>query len=72
VLKLPGDLPMGQRLQHYAKMRWQRNAKVQARSVRNGEIFHATGPKRWGRDMAMALLGERVLDVPWLYRGGPK
>jgi len=53
-------------------MRWQRNAKVQARSVRNGEIFHATGPKRWGRDMAMALLGERVLDVPWLYRGGPK
>lgn len=72
VLKLPGDLPMGQRLQHYAKMRWQRNAKVQARSVRNGEIFHATGAKRWGRDMAMALLGERVLDVPWLYRGGPK
>ncbi|MFO1261839.1 MAG: FAD-dependent monooxygenase [Rhodoferax sp.] len=71
VLKLPGDLPMGQRLLRYAKTRWRRNAQVQARSQRNGEIFHATGAKRWGRDMAMALLGERVLDVPWLYRGGP-
>ena len=30
----------------------------------------ATGAKRWGRDLHVALLGERVLDVPWLYRGG--
>ena len=60
--------PMAQRLQHYAAQRWQRNARVQARSIRNGQVFHATGPVRWGRDMSMRLLGERLLDVPWLYR----
>ena len=63
------DLPMAQRLQHYAQQRWQRNARVQARSIRNGQIFHATGVTRWGRDVSMRLLGERLLDVPWLYRG---
>lgn len=68
VLGLPG-LGMAERLQHYARRRWQRNARVQARSIRNGQIFHATGPLRWGRDLAMRLLGERLLDVPWLYRG---
>lgn len=62
-------LPMAQRLQHYAHQRWQRNARVQARSIRNGNIFHATGLVRWGRDVSMRLLGERLLDVPWLYRG---
>jgi salicylate hydroxylase len=61
--------PMAERLQHYAEQRWQRNARVQARSIRNGEVFHATGPVRWGRDVSMRLLGERLLDVPWLYRG---
>jgi salicylate hydroxylase len=68
VLAAP-DLLMGQRLQQYAQERWKRNARVQARSIRNGEIFHATGLVRWGRDMVMGLLGERLLDVPWLYRG---
>jgi len=59
------------RLRRYALNRWQRNARVQARSQRNGRIFHATGLVRWGRDLSMRLLGERLLDVPWLYRGGP-
>ena len=54
-------------LQHYAANRWQRNARVQARALRNGQIFHATGPMRWGRDLAMKLMGERLLDLPWLY-----
>ena len=63
------DLTMGQRLQHYANERWRRNARVQARSIRNGEIFHAKGLVRWGRDRALGLLGERILDVPWLYGG---
>jgi salicylate hydroxylase len=27
----------------YAEARWQRNAQVQARARRNGEVFHATG-----------------------------
>ncbi len=54
-------------LSQYAAMRWQRNARVQARALRNGRIFHASGPLRWGRDAAMKLLGESLLDLPWLY-----
>jgi salicylate hydroxylase len=53
----------------YAEARWQRNARVQARAHRNGTIFHATGPVRLGRDMAMRTLGGLLLDQPWLYRG---
>jgi len=63
------DLEVPLRLRRYALNRWQRNARVQARATRNGRIFHATGPVRWARDASMRLLGERVLDVPWLYRG---
>ena len=63
------DLDMPLRLTRYALNRWQRNARVQARSTRNGRIFHATGPVRWGRDLSLRLLGTRLLDVPWLYRG---
>ena len=63
------DLDVPLRLRRYAVNRWQRNARVQARSTRNGRIFHATGPVRWARDWSLKLLGERVLDVPWLYRG---
>jgi salicylate hydroxylase len=57
-------------LNRYALNRWQRNARVQKRAIRNGQIFHADGVLRWGRDVSMKLLGERLLDVPWLY-GGP-
>lgn len=63
------DLDVPLRLRRYALNRWERNARVQERSRRNGRIFHATGPVRWGRDAALRLLGERLLDVPWLYRG---
>lgn len=68
VLSLP-DMEMNKRLGRYANLRWRRNARVQARSIRNGQIFHATGLVRWGRDLSMSLLGQRLLDVPWLYRG---
>jgi salicylate hydroxylase len=61
------DVPAA--VKRYADSRWQRNARVQAGAIRNGEIFHATGLLRWGRDAAMKLLGERLLDQPWLYRG---
>lgn len=54
----------------YALDRWERCARVQARARRNGRIFHAEGPVRLGRDLAMKLGGEKVLDVPWLYGGG--
>lgn len=63
------DLEVPLRLTRYALNRWERNARVQARSIRNGRIFHATGPVRWARDASLQLLGERLLDVPWLYRG---
>jgi salicylate hydroxylase len=56
-------------LSRYALNRWQRNARVQARAIRNGEIFHLDGPMAWARDASLRLLGERLLDVPWLYRG---
>lgn len=65
------DLEIPLRLRRYALNRWQRNARVQARSVRNGQIFHATGLVRFGRDTALRLLGERLLDVPWLYGSSP-
>ena len=61
------DVPAA--LAHYAQVRWQRNARVQAGALRNARIFHATGMLRWGRDAAMKVLGERLLDTPWLYRG---
>ncbi len=61
----PADVP--ERLLQFAQVRWQRNARVQNRAVRNGQIFHATGPMQWGRDLGLRLLGSRVMDVPWLY-----
>ncbi|MBD8051812.1 FAD-dependent monooxygenase [Limnohabitans radicicola] len=64
-----GSGSVAERLHRYAQVRWQRNARVQARAIRNGEIFHAQGPVAWGRNASMRLLGERVMDVPWLYAG---
>jgi len=58
-----------QALHSYAVTRWQRNARVQAKARRNGQIFHASGPLRIARNFAMAVLGERLLDTRWLYAG---
>ena len=60
-----------QRLQAYADQRWARNAQVQARAIRNGQIFHAQGLVAMGRNLSMRLMGERLMDVPWLYGQGP-
>ncbi|MBC5767436.1 FAD-dependent monooxygenase [Ramlibacter albus] len=54
-------------LQRYALSRWQRCARVQARSLRNATIFHAGGPLRIARNLSMRVLGEKLLDLPWLY-----
>lgn len=62
----PND--MAAAVAHYTQMRWRRNARVQARAIRNGKIFHLQGPMRVARDATLKLLGSRVLDVPWLYR----
>jgi salicylate hydroxylase len=62
--------PSAAALTEFARQRWQRNRRVQQRSRRNGAIFHARGPVRWGRDVSMAVLGARLLDLPWLYGSG--
>jgi len=61
----PVNVP--ERLKQFAHARWQRNARVQARAVRNGQIFHATGALRVGRDVGLRLMGAKLMDVPWLY-----
>jgi salicylate hydroxylase len=63
------DLQVEDRLQIYAQARWARNAQVQHRSIRNGQIFHLQGPLRWGRDVALKVMGESLMDIPWLYAG---
>jgi salicylate hydroxylase len=63
----PEQVPLA--LTRYANMRWQRNARVQARAIRNGQIYHLKGFKQVGRDLALKLLGARLMDVPWLYNG---
>jgi salicylate hydroxylase len=60
------DVPTA--LRRYALNRWQRVAQVQERSMRNGTIFHATGPLRMARNAAMKMMGDRLLDQPWLYK----
>lgn len=67
---LQENADVAQALQLFATRRWQRNAHVQARAIRNGEIFHMHGPMRLARDLAIRTLGQRLLDVPWLYAGG--
>ncbi len=63
------DLTEPQRLHRYAVERWQRNARVQLQSRRNADIFHATGWLRWGRDLGLKILGQRLMDQPWLFSG---
>ncbi len=61
------DVP--QALRRYALARWERAARVQRRSLRNAAIFHAQGPTRIARDLALRSLGPRLMDLPWLYGG---
>ena len=57
--------------QAMANNRWQRVARVQSQSRRNGRIFHSSGLQRWGRNLALQALGSRLMDPVWLYGGGP-
>lgn len=54
-------------LQTYARARHARCARIQARSARNGQAFHATGLVRLARDLVLSALGPRIMDLPWLY-----
>lgn len=67
LLRAHGQQDIAGLLRRYADNRWQRNARVQARAIFNGNIYHATGLMRWGRDLALGALGRRIMDVPWLY-----
>lgn len=64
-------VPWPSLLPRWAANRWRRNAWVQSQSRRNGTVFHARGPLRWARDLAMRTLGETLLDQPYLYDGPP-
>ncbi len=55
-----------QALAAYARTRWQRNAQVQTRAARNGRVFHAAGPLRLARNLALSLRPQ-LMDQPWLY-----
>jgi salicylate hydroxylase len=61
------DVP--QAMQRYALARWERARRVQRRSLRNGQIFHAAGPMRLARDLALRIAGPQLMDLPWLYAG---
>ena len=54
-------------LQRYATIRWKRCASVQSRALQNAHIFHASGALAWARDRSLELLGDKILDMPWLY-----
>ena len=64
-----GEGGVPDRLRAYAEQRWARNARVQARAMRNGRIFHAQGALALGRNLGLRLMGERLMDLPWLYGG---
>jgi salicylate hydroxylase len=57
--------------QAMAHSRWQRVARVQQQSRRNGRIFHSSGWLRWGRNLALQTCGPHLMDPAWLYGGGP-
>lgn len=63
-----GSSTVPKALAAFAAERWPRNARVQARSIRNGEIYHAKGLVQQARDLALRLAAPRLMDVPWLYR----
>ena len=64
-----GSGTLHDKCQRTAQERWQRNARVQRQSLRNGRIFQFTGPMAWFRDRALGLAGSRLMDQPWLFRG---
>jgi len=54
-------------LSNYSKSRWQRNAMVQKRALLNQKVFHADRALAVARNTSLKLLGEKLLNMPWLY-----
>ena len=65
--QLTHKMEVRQALRAFSERRWRRNAQVQVGAVRNGQVFHARGPVRWGRDLGLRLAGPALMDQPWLY-----
>ena len=63
----PDDLPLAFR--NFGAERWQRAARVQDRSTRNGAMFHWDGPRAFARDAILKVTPERRLlsRMDWLY-----
>lgn len=59
------DVP--QALQQYANLRWQRVAKVQSFARRNSAIFHWQGLMAQCRNMGLAIVGQPLTEMAWLY-----
>lgn len=66
------DLSLPEKLASAADERWLRNANVQRRSAQNGNIFQLKPPWVWGRDIALKLVGRRLMDQKWLYQDTPQ
>ncbi len=56
-----------QALQQYANLRWQRVAKVQSLARRNSAIFHWQGLMAQCRNMGLAIVGQPLTEMAWLY-----
>jgi salicylate hydroxylase len=54
-------------LARYGTARWQRVRQVQLRAARSGRIFQLGGPMGLARDMALRLMGPRLMDQAWLW-----
>jgi len=60
-------LSVPRRLEAYGQDRWRRNARVQSKARANARIFHASGVLAGLRDWGLRQMGEKLLDMPWLY-----
>ncbi len=67
-LASPAMATVQQAVAAFAQERWPRNARVQQRSIRNGQLFHAQGMVQKARDLALRLAAPKLMDVPWLYK----
>ena len=56
-----------QALQQYANLRWRRVAKVQSLARRNAAIFHWQGLMAQCRNMGLAIVGQHLTEMAWLY-----
>ena len=54
-------------LARYGAARWQRVRQVQLRAARSGRIFQLGGPMGLARNMALRLMGPRLMDQAWLW-----